>query len=69
MPDADTRLVQLPAELGTAPERSLDRAAVLVCLAELAHANNDYFEAGQRLAAAIDELDGAPLPGPGSGPG
>jgi CHAT domain-containing protein len=64
VPDADTRLEQLLAELVTAPERSVDRAAVLVGLAELAHGNNDDFEAGQRLDAAIDELDSAQYPIP-----
>jgi CHAT domain-containing protein len=66
VPDADIRLDQLLAELATAPEISVDRAAVLAALAELAHGNNDDFEARRWLNDAIDELDAAryPIPGP-----
>ncbi len=66
VPDADTRLEQLLAELDTAPKRSADRATILVGLAELAHGNSDDFEARQRLNDAVDELDGARCPIPGT---
>jgi CHAT domain-containing protein len=68
VPDADIRLDQLLAELATAPEISVDRAAVLAALAELAHGNNDDFEARRWLNDAIDELDAARYPIPGPGP-
>ena len=65
VPDADTQLEQLLAELVTAPEPSVDRAAVLVGLAEVAHGNNDDFEARRWLNDAIDEFDHAHYPIPG----
>jgi len=66
VPDADTRLERLLAELATAPEPSADRAAVLAGLAELAHGNNDDFEAMRWLDDAIAELARAhyAIPGP-----
>ncbi len=66
LPDADTRLERLLAELRTAPERSADRAAVLLGLAELAHGNSDDFEARRWLDDAIGELDRAGYPVPDS---
>jgi hypothetical protein len=56
LPDADVRLEQLLAELRTAPERSVDRATVLIGLTELAHGNSDDFEARRWLGDAISEL-------------
>ena len=67
VPDADSQLKQLLANLDTAPAPSVDRAAVLVGLAELAHGNGDDFEA-RALAGRLD--DGtcrSPLRHPGSG--
>ena len=54
--DADGRLQQLLARLGTAPVPSADRAAALAGLAELAHEHGDVGAARRRLASAITEL-------------
>ena len=56
VPDADTQLDQLLAGLRTAPEPSIERAAVLVRLAWLAHGNSDEFEARHWLEESIAEL-------------
>ncbi len=66
VPDADTRLEQLLAGLDTARLGSLERATVLVGLAEVASGNSDDFEASHRLGDAIAELAeaGYPIPGP-----
>jgi len=68
VPDADTRLQQLLARLGAARSPSVDRAAVLTDLAELASGNHDDFEAENRLNDCIAELAGAgyPIPIPGA---
>ncbi len=66
LPDADTRLEQLLAGLATAPDLSVERVAVLVGLAEVAHGNSDDFEARRWLDDAIGQLTRAhwPIPGP-----
>src|SRR6202453_2161027 len=66
LPDADTRLEQLMAGLDTAVPRSVDRAAILTGLAEVAKGNNDDFEAKRWLGSAITELADVGYPVPGS---
>jgi CHAT domain-containing protein len=68
VPDADTRLEQLLARLDTARSPSVDRATVLVDLAELASGNHDDFEAENWLNDCIAELadTGYPVPDPGA---
>jgi CHAT domain-containing protein len=68
VPDADTRLQQLLARLETARSPSVDRATVLIDLAELASGNHDDFEVENRLNECLAELDGAgfPVPDPGT---
>ena len=64
VPNADTRLEQLLAELERVPPPSTARANTLVELAKLAHGNHDDFEAERWLRDAIAELDslGYPIP-------
>jgi len=66
VPDADVRLEQLLAELSTTPGRCLERAVVLVGLAEVAYGNSDFFEARRWLGDAIGDLAqaGCTIPGP-----
>jgi CHAT domain-containing protein len=66
VPDADTRLEKLLARLDTARSPSVDRATVLVDLAELASGNHDNFEAENWLNDGIAELAdaGYPVPDP-----
>ena len=66
VPDADRKLGQLLASLDAMPEQSVERAQVLVSLAELAHGNGDDFEAGLRLdeAEAVLAALGFEVPGP-----
>jgi CHAT domain-containing protein len=67
VPDADIRLEQLLAKLDTARSPSVDRASLLVGLADLASGNHDDFEAEQRLDDAVAELAAAgyAVPDPG----
>ena len=67
VPDADIRLEQLLAKLDTAHSPSVERATVLVGLAELASGYNDDFEAENRLNDSITELASAgyAIPDPG----
>ena len=67
MPNADTRLEQLLAELDAARPLSMARAATVVELATLAHGNYDNFEAENWLDDVIAELTemGYPIPGDG----
>jgi CHAT domain-containing protein len=66
VPDADTRLGRLLAELEAAGPQSLLRVTLLLDLATLAHANHDDFEAANWLNDAIADLAdiGYPVPGP-----
>lgn len=66
VPDADTRLKQLLAELEAARPLSVARASALIDLAVLAHGNHDDFEAKNWLDDTIAELadTGYPIPYP-----
>jgi CHAT domain-containing protein len=66
VPDVDTRLERLLAELAVAPEPSLARATVLAGLADLANGNSDTFEASRWLGESVGELAAAryAIPGP-----
>jgi CHAT domain-containing protein len=68
VPDADARLEKLLTRLNTARSPSVDRATVLVDLAELASGNRDDFEAENWLNDCIAELAyaGYPVPDPGA---
>jgi hypothetical protein len=66
VPDADIRLEQLLAGLDTAGPGSVERATVLVGLAEVAHGNSDDFGASHWLSDAIADLAEAGYPIPGS---